>query len=34
MADELEIVRENAATTADTPTCPLRAAENPWKCLG
>ncbi|MFX1676565.1 helicase [Paraburkholderia sp. A2WS-5] len=29
MADELESVRENAATTADTPTRPLRAAENP-----
>ncbi len=26
MADELESVRENAATTADTPTRPLRAA--------
>ncbi|WP_027796667.1 hypothetical protein [Paraburkholderia acidipaludis] len=29
MADELETIRENAATTADTPTRPLRAAENP-----
>ncbi|MEX3962907.1 STAS domain-containing protein [Paraburkholderia sp. EG286B] len=29
MADELESVRENAATTADTSTCRLRAAENP-----
>ncbi|HEX3634695.1 MAG TPA: helicase [Paraburkholderia sp.] len=29
MADELESVRANAATTADTPAHPLRAAENP-----
>ncbi|MEX3980630.1 helicase [Paraburkholderia sp. EG287A] len=29
MADELESVRENAATTADTSTRRLRAAENP-----
>jgi hypothetical protein len=29
MADELESVRENAAATANTPTHPLRAAENP-----
>jgi hypothetical protein len=29
MADELESVRENAATTADTPTRPLRGADNP-----
>jgi hypothetical protein len=29
MADELESVRENAATTADTPTRPLRDVENP-----
>lgn len=29
MADELESVRENAATTAATPTRPLRAVENP-----
>ena len=29
MADELQSVRENAATTAHTPTRPLRAVENP-----
>ncbi|MEZ0603788.1 helicase [Paraburkholderia sp. IW21] len=29
MADELESVRENAATTAATPTRPLSAVENP-----
>ncbi|MFM0596951.1 MULTISPECIES: helicase [Paraburkholderia] len=29
MVDELESVRANAATTADTPTRPLRSAENP-----